>query len=61
MDMEIGNRIPAWKQAERGRYANFIISDIVNACHMFQEEKLKIRIHPIMANFAMNLYMGIAL
>ena len=58
MDMEIGNRIPAWKQAERGRYADFIVSDIVNACHMFRGEKHKIRIHPIMANFAMNLYMG---
>jgi hypothetical protein len=58
LEMESSHRIQPFKQKARKRYADVIVSDITNACHMFNGEKHKIRIHPIMANFAMNLYNG---
>ena len=58
IDMETSNRIPIEQQEDRQRYASFIVSDIVNACKSFTGAKNKIRFHPIMANLAMNLYMG---
>jgi len=58
IDMETSKKILPWKQRDRKRYADVIVSDIANACHTFNGEKHKIRIHPIMANFAMNLYNG---
>ena len=58
IDMETSNRIPKERQDDRDRYAEFIVSDIVNACKTFTGNNKQIRFHPIMANLAMNLYMG---
>ena len=59
MDMETSGRIPKERQADRERYAEFIVSDITNSCQSFTGNNTQVRFHPIMANLArMNLYMG---
>jgi hypothetical protein len=51
------DRISIETQVEREEYADFIASDIKNACNRFAGKSNLIRFHPIMANLAMNLYM----
>ena len=58
IDMETSDRIPMEQQKDRDRYAEFIVSDIMNACKSFTGNSTQIRFHPIMANLAMLLYMG---
>jgi hypothetical protein len=58
IDMETLDRIPIERQKDRDRYAEFIVSDIMNACKTFTGNSTQIRFHPIMANLAMLLYMG---
>jgi hypothetical protein len=47
------------KEKEKDRYAEFIVSDIINSCHTFKGEAQLVRFHPIMANMAMNMFIGI--
>jgi hypothetical protein len=58
IDLETSNRIPPEQQEDRDQYVSFILSDIQNACKSFTGNKNQMKFHPLMANFAMNLYMG---
>jgi hypothetical protein len=58
IDLETSNRIPPEQQEDRDQYVLFILSDIQNACTSFTGNKNQMKFHPLMANFAMNLYMG---
>ena len=54
------NRISIDAKADREEYVDFIALDIMNACNKFGGRLNQIRFHPIMANLAMNMYIGMA-
>jgi hypothetical protein len=59
IDFEVGDGLMEDLQEDhRQRYAEFIVSDIRNACKKFVGATNEIRFHPIMANLATNLYIG---
>ena len=54
------HRISMETKADQEEYADFIASDTKNACDKFGGKLNQIRFHPIMANLAMNMYIGMA-
>jgi hypothetical protein len=58
IDFEVGDGLLKDLKEDRKRYADFIVSDIHNACKKFTGATNEIRFHPIMANLAANLYIG---